>query len=60
LKLSDTLQNIFKRDAIGRGDYKLVAMLALFLGPIGTLFELGISYVIAEIFCLVGLDCPSI
>jgi len=47
---------IFKKDAIGRGDSKLVAMLALWLGPFGTLFAVGISYIIAAIFCLVGLS----
>ena len=47
---------IFKKDAIGRGDSKLVAMLALWLGPIGTLFAVGISYIIAAIFCLLGLS----
>ena len=46
---------IFKKDAIGRGDSKLVAMLALWLGPIGTLFAVGISYIFAAIYCLVGL-----
>tara|TARA_Y100001978_G_scaffold191281_1_gene195234 strand:+ start:260 stop:1081 length:822 start_codon:yes stop_codon:yes gene_type:complete len=47
---------IFKKDAIGRGDSKLVAMLALWLGPFGTVFAVGISYVFAAIFCLVGLS----
>ena len=47
---------IFKKDAIGRGDSKLVAMLALWLGPIGTLFAVGISYIVAAIYCLVGLS----
>tara|TARA_B100000886_G_scaffold181262_1_gene124336 strand:- start:115 stop:933 length:819 start_codon:yes stop_codon:yes gene_type:complete len=46
---------IFKKDSIGRGDSKLVAMLALWLGPIGTLFAVGISYISAAIYCLVGL-----
>ena len=46
---------IFKKDAIGRGDSKLVAMLALWLGPIGTLFAVGISYIFAAIYCLIGL-----
>ena len=46
---------IFKKDAIGRGDSKLVAMLSLWLGPIGTLFAVGISYIFAAIYCLVGL-----
>ena len=47
---------IFKKDAIGRGDSKLVALLALWLGPIGTVFAIGVSYIIAAIFCLVGLS----
>ena len=47
---------IFKKDAIGKGDSKLVAMLALYLGPLGTLFAVSISYIIAAIFCLVGLS----
>ena len=46
---------IFKKDAIGKGDSKLVAMLALWLGPMGTLFSVAIAYVIAAIYCLVGL-----
>ena len=31
-------------------------MLALWLGPIGTLFAVGFSYVFAAIFCLLGLS----
>ena len=47
---------IFNKDAIGKGDSKLVAMLALWLGPIGTLFAVGFSYVFAAIYCFVGLS----
>tara|TARA_B100001093_G_scaffold494162_1_gene537253 strand:- start:851 stop:1669 length:819 start_codon:yes stop_codon:yes gene_type:complete len=47
---------IFKKDAIGKGDSKLVAMLTLWLGPIGTLFAVGLSYIFAAIYCLVGLS----
>ena len=47
---------IFKKDAIGKGDSKLVAMLAIWLGPIGTLFAVGFSYVFAAIYCFVGLS----
>ena len=47
---------IFKKDAIGKGDSKLVAMLALWLGPMGTLFAVGISYFFAAIYCLIGLS----
>ncbi len=47
---------IFKKDAIGKGDSKLVSMIGLWLGPIGTLFAVGISYVFAAIYCLIGLS----
>ena len=47
---------LLKKDAIGKGDSKLVAMLALWLGPIGTLFALGFSYVFAAIYCFIGLS----
>ena len=47
---------LFKKDAIGKGDSKLVAMLALWLGPTGTLFAVGISYIFAAIYCLLGLS----
>ena len=47
---------IFKKDGVGKGDSKLVAMLALWLGPIGTLFAVGFSYIFAAIYCLVGLS----
>ena len=47
---------LFKKDAIGQGDSKLVAMLALWLGPMGTLFAVSISYIFAAIFCLVGFS----
>jgi len=47
---------IFQKDAIGKGDSKLIAMLGLWLGPIGILFAVGISYIFAGIYCLVGLS----
>ena len=46
---------IFKKDAIGKGDSKLVSMLSLWLGPVGTLFAVSISYIFAAIYCLLGL-----
>ena len=49
-------KHLFKKDAIGKGDSKLVAMLALWLGPIGTLFTVAFSYVFAGIYCFVGLS----
>ncbi len=51
---------IFKKDAIGKGDSKLVAMLSLWLGPIGTLFAVCISYIFAAIYCLLGLSLNQI
>ena len=51
---------IFKKDAIGKGDSKLVAMLALWLGPTGTLFAIGFSYVFAAIYCFAGLSMNSL
>ena len=47
---------VFKKDAIGKGDSKLIAMLALWLGPIGTLFAVGLSYIFAAIYCFIGLS----
>ena len=46
---------IFKKDALGKGDSKLISMLALWLGPMGTLLMVGISYVFAAIYCFIGL-----
>ena len=31
-------------------------MIALWLGPIGTLFAVAISYIFAAIYCLIGLQ----
>ena len=31
-------------------------MIALWLGPIGTVLAVGLSYVIAAIYCLIGLS----
>ena len=47
---------IFNKDAIGKGDSKLVAMLGLWLGPLGTLFAIGFSYLFAAIYCFLGLS----
>ena len=47
---------IFKKDALGKGDSKLIAMLALWLGPMGTLFMVGFSYIFAAAYCFLGLS----
>ena len=54
--LRNSAKYIYKRDAMGRGDSKLVAMLALWLGPMGTIFAVGFSYIIAAIYVLIGLS----
>ena len=54
--LRNLAKYIFKKDAIGKGDSKLVAMISIWLGPMGTLFAVGISYIIAAIYCLAGLS----
>ena len=51
---------IFKKDAICKGDSKLIAIMALWLGPLGTLFAVGISYIFAAIFCLIGISMKLI
>ena len=51
---------IFKKEALGKGDSKLVAMIALWLGPLGTLIAVGISYICAAIFCLFGISTSLI
>ena len=47
---------IFKKDALGKGDSKLISMLALWLGPMGTLFMVGFSYIFAAAYCFLGLS----
>ena len=51
---------VFKKDALGKGDSKLVAMLGLWLGPLGILLAIGISYVIASIYILIGFQIKKI
>mgnify|MGYP001257654507 CR=1 FL=1 len=51
---------VFKKDALGKGDSKLVAMLGLWLGPIGILLGIGMSYVVASIYLLIGFKIKKI
>ena len=53
-------KSIFKKDALGKGDSKLVAILGLWLGPLGNLLGIGISYVIASIYLLIGYKFKKI
>ena len=47
---------IYRRDAIGKGDSKLIAMMALWLGPTGIILCVAISYIFAAVFCLLGIS----
>ena len=46
---------IYRRDAIGKGDSKLIAMMALWLGPKGIILCVAISYIFAAVFCLLAI-----
>jgi len=47
---------IFKKEALGQGDSKLISMISLWLGPVGILLSVGISYIFAAIFVIFGLS----
>ena len=49
-------KQIYKKDAFGKGDSKLIAMIALWLGPLGIVLCVSISYIFAALFCLAGLS----
>ena len=51
---------VLKKDALGKGDSKLVGMLGLWLGPIGILLGIGISYVLASIYLLIGFQIKKV
>ena len=50
----------FKKDALGKGDSKLVSMLGLWLGPFGVVLGIGIAYVLAAIFLLCAFKAKKI
>ena len=53
-------RSIFKKDALGKGDSKLVALIALWLGPIGITLSIGLSYIIAAIFLIISFQLKTI
>ena len=55
-----TARKVFKKDALGKGDSKLVAMMAIWLGPVGIAIGIGIAYIIAAIFLLMLLQLKKI
>ena len=46
---------IYKRDALGKGDSKLVSMISIWLGPLGITLSVGISYVISAVLIIILL-----
>ena len=53
-------KKIYKRDALGKGDSKLVSMMALWLGPQGIFLGIGIAYVLAAFILLILLQFKKI
>jgi len=53
-------KRFYKRDALGKGDSKLVSMMALWLGLQGIFLAIGIAYVVAAIFILILLQFKKI
>ena len=53
-------EKIYKREALGKGDSKLVSMMAIWLGPLGIFLSIAISYVIAAIFLMILLRFKKI
>ena len=50
----------YRKEALGQGDSKLIAMNSLWLGPLGLVLSVGISYIFAAIFILFGLQMKMI
>ena len=50
----------YKKEALGQGDSKFIAMTALWLGPLGLVLSVGISYIFAAILILFGLQMKII
>jgi leader peptidase (prepilin peptidase) / N-methyltransferase len=57
--IGSTYKLIRKRRGIGRGDAKLMALLAAWLGLAGALFAFGLGVVLGAIVALVALLIPS-
>ena len=53
-------KKFYKRDALGKGDTKLVSMMAIWLGPLGISLSIGIAYVVAAVFLLILLKFKKI
>ena len=53
-------RKIYKKEVMGKGDSKLIAMLGLWLGPLGVILTIAISYISAAIFILIGIFLKKI
>ena len=51
---------IFKKEALGKGDSKIVSMMALWLGPLGIAFSIAITYIFAAFIVLLALNLKII
>lgn len=50
----------YKKDALGKGDSKLIGVIALWLGPVGVLLSISITYFFAAIYLLIGIKLKYI
>ena len=53
-------KKIYKKEVMGKGDSKLISMLGLWLGPLGTILTIAISYISAAILILIGIFLKKI
>ena len=53
-------RNIYKKEVMGKGDSKLIAMLGLWLGPLGVILTIAISYISAAIVIIIGIVLKKI
>ena len=53
-------KKIYKRDALGKGDSKLVSMMAFWLGPSGISLAIWMAYIIAAVFLLISFQFAKI
>ena len=55
-----TAKYFYKKDALGRGDSKLVSMMAFWLGPSGISLAIWMAYIIAAVFLLISFQFAKI
>ena len=53
-------RTIYKKEVMGKGDSKLIAMLGLWLGPLGVVLAIAFSYISAAIVILIGIFLKKI